>query len=63
VLLARLEEDTVAGADDRDRAASVLGEADALRDVDRQAVRAPGVKWTLLAFTRDEPAGAATESM
>src|SRR3954453_17556511 len=28
-----------------------------------QAVRAPGVKWTLLALTRDPPAGAATGSM
>jgi hypothetical protein len=27
------------------------------------AVRAPGVKWTLLAFRREPPAGAATASM
>jgi hypothetical protein len=27
-----------------------------------QAVRAPGVKWTLLALTRDPFSGAATES-
>ena len=28
-----------------------------------QAVRAPGVKWTLLALTRELPDGAATASM
>jgi hypothetical protein len=27
-----------------------------------QAVRAPGVKWTLLALTREDPSGAATWS-
>ena len=39
VLLARLEEDAVAGADDLDRAARALAEADALGDPDRLAVR------------------------
>ena len=39
VLLAGLEEDAVAGADDLDRAAAPLAEADALGDVDRLAVR------------------------
>jgi hypothetical protein len=28
-----------------------------------QAVRAPGVKWTLLALNREEPDGVATVSM
>src|SRR5438094_6545273 len=39
VLLARLEEDAVAGADLLDRAAAALAEADALGDPDRLAVR------------------------
>src|SRR3954464_10549770 len=39
VVLARLEEDTVAGADLLDRAALALAEADALGDEDRLAVR------------------------
>ena len=39
VLLARLEEDAVAGADHLDRPAAALRKADALYDVDRLAVR------------------------
>src|SRR5712691_1823878 len=39
VILARLEEDAVAGPDHLDRPAAALCEADALRDVDRLAVR------------------------
>ena len=39
VLLARLEEDAVAGPDQLDRAAAALAEADALGDPDRLAVR------------------------
>src|SRR5215218_8756921 len=39
VVLARLEVDAVAGADDLDRAALALTEPDALRDEDRLAVR------------------------
>src|SRR3954451_8408510 len=39
VVLARLEEDAVAGADDLDRAAFTLAQADALGDPDRLAVR------------------------
>src|SRR5262245_44719218 len=44
VVLARLEEDAVAGADDLDRPALTLAEADALGDPDRLAarVRVPG---------------------
>src|SRR5205823_13862575 len=41
VLLARLEEDAVAGADLLDRAAAALAEAEALGDPDRLAVRVP----------------------
>src|SRR3954471_1385203 len=39
MVLARLEEDTVAGADDFDRASLALAEADALGDPDRLAER------------------------
>jgi hypothetical protein len=39
VVLARLEEDSVAGADDLDRSAAPLAEPDALRDPDGLAVR------------------------
>ena len=39
VFLVRLEEHAVAGADDLDRAAATLCEADALEHVDRLAVR------------------------
>src|SRR5436309_2815521 len=39
VLLARLEEDAIAGADHFDRPAAPLAEADALGDPDRLAVR------------------------
>jgi len=70
VLLAGLEEDAVSRADHLDRPAAPLGVADTFEDVDRrpfgwvcQAVRAPGVKWTLLALSRDEAEGAATVSM
>ena len=69
VLLARLEEDAVAGTDDLDRAAAAL--ARPTPSVTQivwpfgcvcHAVRAPGVKWTLLALTRDQSDGAATVS-
>jgi hypothetical protein len=70
VFLARLEEDAVAGADHLDRPAAPLAEADAFEDVDRLAVRmrvprarATGVKWTLLALSREAPKGAAMVSM
>jgi cell division inhibitor SulA len=70
VILAWFEEHTVARADHLDRAAAPLGEADALEQEDGlavrvsvPAVRAPGVKWTLLALTREEPDGVATASM
>jgi hypothetical protein len=70
MLFAGLEEHTVAWADDFDRTAASLGAADALENVDClpigvvcQAVRAPGVKWTLLALRREGPAGVATGSM
>src|SRR5690348_11671278 len=39
VVLARLEEHAIAGADDLDRAALALAEADALGDEDRLAMR------------------------
>src|ERR671912_2578209 len=59
MLLGRLEEHPVARADHLDLSAAALREADALGDVDGRpygwvcpAVRAPGVKWTLLAATR-----------
>ena len=39
VLLARLEEDTITGADDLDRVTAALGKTDSLEDVDRLAVR------------------------
>ena len=70
VLFARLEEDAIAGADDLDRAAAPLREAEALEHEDRLAVRmrVPGG-----ARARREvdaacaqargPAGAATVSM
>jgi hypothetical protein len=70
VILARLEEDAVAGPDHLDGLAAALAEADALGDVDRlavrmvcHAVRAPGVKWTTAAPTRDGGDGVATVSM
>jgi hypothetical protein len=69
VVLAGLEEHTLAWADHLDRPAAELREADPLGDVDDlavgwvcQAVRAPGVKWTLLADRREVPDGAATAS-
>jgi hypothetical protein len=70
VVLAGLEEEAVAGADDLDRVSLALAEADALADEDRlavgwvcQAVRAPGVKRTSAAPKVELPAGAATASM
>jgi hypothetical protein len=70
VLLARREEDAIAGTNDLDRPAAPLAEADAFEDVTVwpfgwvcQAVRAPGVKWTLLALSRESSEGAATVSM
>ena len=71
VLLAGLEEDAVAGTDHLDRPAAPLAEADALRSRRSSGrsgayatpSRAPGAKWTLLALSREPPAGAATESM
>ena len=70
VLLARIEEDAVAWANHVDGPAAPLRASDAFEDVDRlavrmrmQAVRAPGVKWTLLALSRELSDGAATVSM
>ena len=70
VVLAGLEEHTVAGADDLDGAAFALAEADPLGDVDRlpERVGVPGgaragVKWTRLACARLGAGGAATASM
>ncbi|HEX5499909.1 MAG TPA: hypothetical protein VFX03_11800 [Thermomicrobiales bacterium] len=67
MLFARLEKDAIAGADDRDRPDAPLGAADSsVTEIvwplgcACQAVRAPGVKWTLLADRRDAPDGAAT---
>jgi hypothetical protein len=69
VLLARLEEDAVTGTDHLDRAAAPLaGPTPSVTQIVWpfgcvcQCVRAPGVKWTLLALTREAPAGAATAS-
>jgi hypothetical protein len=69
VLFAGLEEDAVTRSNDLDRAAAALCEADALGDVDGlavrvvcHAVRAPGVKRTLLALRREGPDGVAIES-
>jgi hypothetical protein len=70
VLLVGLEQDAVAGADDLDRAAAALAQADALGDEDGLAqrvavpwVRARGMKCTRLALTRDGAGAAAMESM
>jgi len=70
VLLVGLEQDAVAGADDLDGTATALAEADALGDEDGLAervpvpvVRAPGMKCTRLALTRDGAGAAATASM
>ena len=70
VILARLEEHAVAGADDFDGSALALAEADALGDEDGlacgwvcHAVRAPGVKWTFTEANVEVPAGSATASM
>ena len=69
VVLARLEEHTVAGADDLDRPAATLGQADAFGDEDGLAVgmrvprrAGPGVKWTLLTVRRVGSAGVASVS-
>src|SRR3954454_20851619 len=70
VVLARLEEDTVAGADRLDRAAFALAESGA--SVTKivwpwgcvcQAVRAPGVKCTAAAANVEVPAGAGRAGM
>jgi hypothetical protein len=70
VVLARLEEDVVAGPDDLDRATLALAEADTLGAQIVwpcgwvcQAVRAPGVKWTAAAPTGEASPGAAIVSM
>jgi hypothetical protein len=70
VLLVGLDVDAVAGLDDLDGAAAALAQADALGDEQAlsegwrcQAVRAPGMKWTRLACTRDGAVVAATGSM
>jgi hypothetical protein len=69
VVLIRLEEDAVAGADDLDRAALALAETDALGDPDRlparvrvPGVRASGVKCTEAAPMDESSDGAATVS-
>jgi hypothetical protein len=70
VVLAGLEEDSVAGADDLDWAALSLAEAGAFGEVDRLAVgvgvpggAGAGVKCTAAAANVEVPAGAATVSM
>ena len=70
VVLARLEEDAVSGADDLDRTALALAETDALGDPDRLPVRVrvPGSararrEVDLLAAMREPSDGAATGSM
>jgi hypothetical protein len=70
VVLARLDEDAVAGADHLDRAAFPLAEADALADPDRLPMRvrvprgaAPGVKWTTAAPMREASDGLAIVSL
>jgi hypothetical protein len=71
VVLARLEEDAVAGTDHHDRSALTLAEA-AIPSVTQivwpcgcvcHAVRAPGVKWTREAPKRDASVGAVIASM
>jgi hypothetical protein len=69
VVLARLEEDAVAGLDGLDRAALALAEADAFGDVDGLAERVgvpggagAGVKWTSPPPRRAGATGAATAS-
>jgi hypothetical protein len=70
MVLAGLEEDSVAGADLLDRSALALAEADALGDEDRLAVRvgvpgvrAPGEKCTSAAANVEVASGAARTSM
>jgi hypothetical protein len=70
VLFVGLEEDAVTGADDLDGSAAALAQADAFGDEDGLAqrvavpvVRAPGMKCTRFAVTRDGGGAAATESM
>lgn len=70
VLFVRLDVDAVAGADQLDRAAAALDQSDSLDDEEAlskrvrcQAVRAPGMKWTKLANTRDGADAVATVSM
>ena len=70
VLLARLEEHAVARPDHLHRPAAPLARPTPSSTkivwpfgCVCHAVRAPGVKWTLLALTREAPDGAATASM
>jgi hypothetical protein len=70
VVFAGLEVHAVAGADDLDRPAAAVAEADAFGDVDGLAIwvgvprgPAPGVKWTLAACRRDGSDAVATLSM
>ena len=70
VLFVGLEEDAVTGADDLDGSAAALAQADAFGDETVwlsgwrcQGVRAPGMKCTRFAVTRDGGGPAATESM
>jgi hypothetical protein len=70
VILARFEEDAVAGPDDRGGAALAPAQTDALGDVDvlAESVGVPrragtGRKWTIAAPTREGGAGVATVSM
>jgi hypothetical protein len=70
VLLVGLEQHAVTGADDLDRPAPALAQADAsvtktvwLSGCRCQWVRAPGMKCTRLAVTRDGAGAAATASM
>lgn len=69
VVLIGLEVDGVARPNLLDRSSAALTKAEALCDVDRlpegcvcQAVRAPGVKWTLAAARRDGAVGVAIVS-
>jgi hypothetical protein len=69
VFLPRFEEHAVTGPNQLDRRTAALAQAETLRHVDGlpvggvcQAVRAPGVKWTLLADRRDPGDGVATVS-
>ncbi|MEO7617004.1 MAG: hypothetical protein ABIS86_23715 [Streptosporangiaceae bacterium] len=70
VILVGLEQHAVAGPDDLDRSAAALAQTDPFGDEDGLAsgwrcqwVRAPGMKCTRLAVTRDGAGAAATTSM